>query len=610
MFISKTRFINYMRCDRYAALDEIRREKEKAIVSFTESDELSELMSEENKQKKAIILSDMYDEDNEDLLEKSDPQLEAMMKYYDELEVLSGQIIDKKFSGETIYALDTYQQKRFSFERDGFTFYCFLDGYQEDDDTIRIFEVKATTSKKFLDLHFKLDDEKLPLFVEMPSGIYQLRHALGLETNRQYDQKIATLHERLHKVGRYTYDVAFQRFVLEHALKTSKKVEYYLGVLNADYVFDGQMDKKGQPLYTDDIITFIDITLLTKEMLPQLEEDAQTVIRRLNEMDATPVPLGKHCQRKDSRECLFTPICYGHVPQENSVFTYLHAHHGFKEPSGEKHSLYDLLNEGYLSALDIPREWLNRENNVIQRNVIESQVPYINYEKIRRAIDSLRYPIYHLDFETFPCPLPRFNGEKPYTQSLFQFSIHIEKEPGVCDKDKDNYSFLAETHDDLRLTLVENMLNVIKDDDGSILVYNQSFEKARLKEMALLYPQHAERLERMILRIVDLMDFVKGNEKFYKALGFDGDEAKGIVYYHNDLNGSYSIKKVLPVFTNLKYDDLNIKNGTEALVAYANFPNMDRKTHEDTVRNLIEYCKQDTWAMVEILEKLRDIVRS
>ena len=42
--------------------------------------------------------------------------------------------------------------------------------------------------------------------------------------------------------------------------------------------------------------------------------------------------------------------------------------------------------------------------------------------KIIDGLKQLKYPIYHLDFETFPCPLPRYSGEKPYTQSVFQFS--------------------------------------------------------------------------------------------------------------------------------------------------------------------------------------------
>ena len=50
-----------------------------------------------------------------------------------------------------------------------------------------------------------------------------------------------------------------------------------------------------------------------------------------------------------------------------------------------------------------------------------------------------------------------------------------------------------------------------------------------------------------------------------------------------------------------------IGNGTQALVAYAKFPIMDEKTFQKTYKDLLEYCKQDTWAMVEILDELRKI---
>lgn len=608
MLLSKTRFINYIRCNRFCALDEVYKEKDKAIVSFSDEDDLEALMQEENHQKINVLLHDMIDDQDEDILLKENPQLETMLKYYNEIEMISGKIIDQKFNGKTIYALDTYKQKRFSYEKDGFNFYCFLDGYQEDEDTIRVFEVKATTSKKFLDLTFKYDQEKHPVFEYSTDGILHLREDLGLSVSKYYHQKVAKLKDRLSNVGRYVYDISYQRYVLENTLNSKKEVKYYLGILNSEYVHDGRVDDQNNPIYQDDLITFIDVTSLTKKMMPIVEDDVETVIHRLDEMQANPVPLGKHCQRKDSRECIFYPICYKEIPDKNSIFTYLDSHHGFKDQHDGKHEQYDLINQGYLSAFDIPKEWLHRDNNKIQREVIETHQPYIRKDKIKLAINSLNYPIYHLDFETFPCPLPRFSGETPYTQSLFQYSIHIEHKPGICDKDLDNYGYIAKTHNDLRRELVEKMLDIIKDDGGSIMVYNQSFEQTRLKEMAILFPEYKDRLEDMILRLVDLMHFLKGNKKFYEALGVDEDDVSGITYYHENLNGSYSIKKVLPVFTNLKYDDLSIKNGNEALVAYANFPYMDEKTFDKTYKELYEYCKQDTWAMVEILDALRKLV--
>ena len=87
------------------------------------------------------------------------------------------------------------------------------------------------------------------------------------------------------------------------------------------------------------------------------------------------------------------------------------------------------------------------------------------------------------------------------------------------------------------------MIETIKPDGGSIMVYNQSFEQTRLKEMAKLFPQYRERLLDMVDRLFDLMYLLRGNTKLFTALGFNEDEGKLINYYHNDLNGSFSIKK-------------------------------------------------------------------
>lgn len=613
MKVSKTKFINDMRCNRYPALDEIYRDKSKAVVSFTDDPELEDLIGLENKEKVRVLLESMYEKDEEDdteddLLHVDDPQMEVMLPYYTMIEVIAGKIIQQRYHGEVTYNMDTYKQKRFSYEKDGFHFYCFLDGYQEDQDTIRIFEVKATTSKKFIELEYQNDDkEKMPVFVESPEGILMLQEDLGTPTNDKYDQKIKRLMNRFTKEGRYIYDISYQRHVVEHAMKTSKKVKYYLVVLNSGYIHEGLVNDRQEPIYGDDLLQLIDVTSLTEKMMTTLEKDTETVITRLNQMNANPVHLGIHCQRKDARQCLFYPICFRDVPEKNSIFTYMQNHHGFEDETKVKHDRYDLINEGIVSALDIPREWLKRENNRIQRNVMETGIPYYHPTKIRAGIQSLKYPIYHLDFETFPCPLPRFKGEVPYTQSLFQFSIHIEHTPGVCDKDKDNVSFIATTHHDLRRELVEAMLEVIKDDGGSIMVYNQSFEQTRLKEMSKLFPEYRERLLNMVDRLFDLMYLLRGNGKLFSRLGFTEEEGKLINFYHHDLNGSFSIKKVLPLFSHLTYKGMPIANGTQALVAYAKFPTMDQQTFDATYRDLKEYCKQDTWAMVEILDELRKI---
>ena len=615
MKLSKTMFINYMRCNRYPALDDIYRDKERAVVSFSDDLELEDLMGKENLEKKLTLLQSMYDDDaledeeDKDLLKKTDPQMDVMMPYYKKIEVIAGNMIEERFKGHVTYSLETHLQKRLSYEKDGFHFYCFLDGYQEDEKTIRIFEIKATTSKKFISIDFKADDkEKYGVFTHSPEGILMLQEDVLGPVNDKYHAKINNFMNRLDKVGRYIYDIAYQRYVFEHAIKTNKEVKYYLGVLNAEYVHEGLVDENQEPIYSNDIIQLIDVTSLTSKMMDILEKDTDTVINRLNTMQANPVSLGIHCQRKDKRQCLFYPICYKHIPEKNSIFTYLQNHHGFTDEQGLKHERYELINEGLVSAFEIPHEWLTRENNKIQRQVMDTGIPYYEKNKIKAGIKALTYPIYHLDFETFPCPLPRFKGEVPYSQSLFQFSIHIEHAPGVCDKAQDNVSFIATTHNDQRKELIEKMLETIKEDGGSILVYNQSFEQTRLKEMAIIFPEYSHRLYDMINRLFDLMYLLRGNTKLFKALGFDEEQSKLINYYHNDLNGSFSIKKVLPLFSTLNYYDLDIANGTDALVAYATFPMMNQADFAKAYQDLLIYCQQDTWAMVEILNALRDVV--
>ena len=78
-------------------------------------------------------------------------------------------------------------------------------------------------------------------------------------------------------------------------------------------------------------------------------------------------------------------------------------------------------------------------------------------------------------------------------------------------------------------------------------------------------------------------------------------------YYTPEMQGSYSIKKVLPALVpELSYDNLDIKGGG---VASSTFSQMIQGTFEgdveETRKHLLAYCKMDTLAMVEILKKLK-----
>ena len=113
MAITKTNFINYSRCPRYAALEEIKCEKLDADITYKEYKH-----EEESEQLKEILGSIFEDDTYEvDLTNKVNKQMEAMMPYYKMVEIEAGRITKKYFGGKSVYAEDTFSQESFEFNK-------------------------------------------------------------------------------------------------------------------------------------------------------------------------------------------------------------------------------------------------------------------------------------------------------------------------------------------------------------------------------------------------------------------------------------------------------------------------------------------------------------
>lgn len=623
MAITKTNFINYSRCPRYAALEEIKCEKLDADITYKEYKH-----EEESEQLKEILGSIFEDDTYEvDLTNKVNKQMEAMMPYYKMVEIEAGRITKKYFGGKSVYAEDTFSQESFEFNKNGIKYICYVDIYNEVDNDINIIEVKATTSNKYVNLKanhkkgekysiFHFDKDKNCYYLKDEIEGYPLDSEMPLDAYLKQKEK---LFDRYSSVGSYIFDLAIQRFILEGEYKEShneerlKNVHYYLAVLNHNYVFDGTYEGK-KAIYNPDnegneIVVFFDLTKVTEEYQNIIKQTEASLEEYLFNLNASPCPMGKWCERKKVKECIYLgPVCGKMIPAKNSSLNYLNNGFGFKTLDGERLKGLELINAGYINMLDIPEEWITSKKHEIQRDSLRFNRPYIDTEKIRAGLNALEYPIYHLDFETMPCPMPRFRGEKPYIQSPFEFSLHIEHAPGVCDKEKDNYIFLAKTFDnDEREELVKALCKYIDPDKGTLFAQNVAFEKGRIKELASIFPEYREKLMKMYNRGFDLLWLVNTKTELYEELGFDKERASLPNYYNKDLSGSYSIKKTLPVFSDLSYKDLTVKNGTEAIVAYASYNKMTKEEYDLYYEALRIYCQQDTWAMVVILQALREL---
>lgn len=620
MAITKTNFINYSRCPRYVALDNLKREKLDSTVT------LEEYLKEEEEERINEILNGMYDEDNNDLIDVKNEHLETMLPFYNKVEIIAGKLAYKYFGGKFKYSSDTQSQESFDFKLNGIRYLCYVDIYNEIEDAFNIIEVKATTSKKYLDIGASIKDDfgnkKInSIFKKGNDGIYYLLEDLDINVNEymkedKYYEYKKKLFNRLDAAGHYVFDLAVQRYIIENDLKQNgdfdkiDKIKYYLAVLNHEYTFDGTYEFD-EPVYNtdaagNDIVTYFDMTSITKDYLDIIDIERKKVEMYIQNLKADNFPIGPYCEHKKTTVCKYKKICWNHIPDSNSIFNYIDSHHGFKDENGNKFETFDLVNDGIINMEDIPDNYLNRKKNVIQKKALVSNIPYINKQKIIDGIKQIKYPIYHLDFETFPCPLPRYKGEKCYTQSVFQFSLHIEKEPGICDKEKDHYEFLAYNHSDLREELIKKMCEYIDTESGgTVLVYNESFEKTRLKELSNIFPEYKTKLLKIRDMVFDLMNITKTNSNLYEELGYDKEEAKMFNYYHKDQSGSFSIKKFLPLFSGLTYKGMEIGNGVEAMIAYARFPKLNQSEFKHKYQKLVEYCKQDTWAMYEVLRGLK-----
>ena len=623
MTISKTTFINYTRCPRYCSLDNIKKERLNADITY------KEYQDEEKFDKLLELISGMYDEDEEgndiDLIDKIDPQLEAMLDYYKQVEIETAKIVKKTFKGNSIFAIDTKDQKCFTFTKNGLKYLCYLDIYNENDTDINIIEVKATTSNKYMKLSSSHPNQPRYSIWTRINNINYLKDELEncniedyMPLKKYQDQRSKLLNR--YKLGKYIYDIAVQRYFIENAiaqnkeLTTNKKINYYLAVLNHEYIFDGTYENN-KPIYnTDDngneLITFFNVTKLVEELHNVVATDDKLLEEHLTNLDASPCKLGPYCEYKTKNQCkFFNTICGSMIPKKNSSLNYIKNGQGFVKEDGTRIKGLELINEGYINMLDIPENWITRKTHHLQRDALIKETPYINKEKLKLGLEQLEYPIYHLDFETFPCPVPRFKGEWPYIQSPFEFSLHIENAPGICDNDKDNFVFLAKSHEDEREELIKAMLKYMDPNKGTLFAQNVAFEKGRIKELASIFPKYKEDLLKLYERGFDLLWLVDTNSKMYEELGYEEEDAKVFNFYDKRLSGSFSIKKTLPVFSDLSYANLDVKNGTEAIVEYANYPKMSKEEFNFKYQALITYCKQDTWAMVVILEALRKLIK-
>ena len=362
------------------------------------------------------------------------------------------------------------------------------------------------------------------------------------------------------------YDLAFQLYVAESAGLNIRSI--YVIHVNNNYIRSGPV-KPGAITVTEEVSEQV------RSMQTETEENIARAWKSIRQTDM-PDPSPRHVGLDSFREYMEVYSNIRDIPTDSIYNLY-----GL-DPELCAH----LEDAGIENISDIPDSIKLRPKQQWQVSAVKAKEPIIKTDKIELFLDSLKYPLYFLDYETLADVVPPFDGLKPYQQLPFQYSLHILNS---TDSDVEHYEYLHTDQSNPAEPLTQQLVKQLGD-NGSIIVWSKRFEQGCNELLAKLLPHYQDALEAINARIVDLMDPF--------AYGW---------YIDAEFAGSASIKSVLPVLApDLSYKDLEVQEGGSAQRLWMDAILRDSYNgdQEQLMNSLLEYCKLDTLAMVRIFDFL------
>jgi len=319
-----------------------------------------------------------------------------------------------------------------------------------------------------------------------------------------------------------------------------------------------------------------DVTAAVEPLLNKVGWEIEAQLRML-EGPLPDVAIGLHCH--EPYKCPFMERCW---PKTQDHIMKLS---GIGPIKG-----CDFMLTGVHRIPDLPA---SQKLNVTQKRQIRAMKEgrIIVEPGLKEALKAFDGRLGFLDFETIQRAVPVWPGMVPWEQAPAQFSYHEANGDGTYT----HAEYLAEGPKDCRQELARAMIKATK--GAERVVMYSPFEKTKIRGLQKSVPELRGELEELEHKLIDLHPVIKDN------------------VYHPDFLGSFSIKDVLhPLVPELTYNDLVIVDGLVASVEIARLlfvagkiaPEEQARVRQD----LLNYCERDTWAMVKVLEKLRELATS
>ena len=384
-----------------------------------------------------------------------------------------------------------------------------------------------------------------------------LPHGRGAHAGwRMVEVKSST---RVHE--HYREDVAVQAFAARASGLPLRAVA--LAHIDSSWTYPGGGDYQGLLREED----------LTEDALARAGEvrewiaQTQAVVQRRRPPLAPP---GAHCSTPYA--CGFQQHCQAQQPQARHPVQWL--------PYRGRKLDERLAADGITELADVPDDWLNERQQRVKAATLTGR-PYFDRRASAQELAQHKLPACFLDFETIQFAVPLWRGTRPYQQLPFQFSVHRLGRGGSIE----HREFLDLSGDNPTLPLAQALIDACGR-QGPIYAYNAGFEGGCIRALAERYPQLAPALLALAERLVDLLPVARAH------------------YYHPSQQGSWSIKVVLPALCpDLSYDALDgVQDGGGAQQAFleAIAPATDADRRAVLRRQLLAYCRLDTWAMVRL----------
>lgn len=380
-----------------------------------------------------------------------------------------------------------------------------------------------------------------------------------------YEVKATTGVEKEHYI-----DAAFQKYVLQK--RGLNVVNTYILHLNSGYRRKGELEL--DKLFFKEQVDLHPMFLQTMDVV-ESELDSMRILMD-NKVEPSQL-LASKC-----KECPFMEYCHKNVPNPSVL-----------DISNLK-GRYDLYNSGVITYLDVLTNCpdLKRRQKVQIEAYLQNKQLIVDKDLLKQFVSKIKYPIYHLDFESMQLPIPPADDTWAYEQIPTQYSLHIEYEDGRLE----HKEFLGNSLDPRR-DIAEALCRDIPL-NACVLAYNKTFECGRLNELADLYPDLRDHLRNISEHVVDLIVPFKNG-----------------AYYNRDMGGSNSIKAVLPALypndQELDYHALPVvHNGGEAMDIYPKMVASTNPVEKQEIRDgLLQYCCLDTLAMVKVLRKIKEALK-